>query len=237
MLSEIKQQDIVAIIPARLGSKGIKKKNTQKIHGKPLIEYTFDAANKSKYIDASYITTDDEAAIKLAATNNIGSLFVRPEYLSTDDASTVDVVVHFLNQYLNEYHVYPKSFILLQPTSPLRDNNDIDNAILKYNSTKSNSLFSASKVLQHPYEMFHQKNNGKLDFFYRRYHDVQTKARQYYQEVYFEDGAIYICDTEWFLHTKQFFDESSDIYILQQEHAIDIDEPIDLEMAKLLLKK
>lgn len=227
----------VSIIPARAGSKGILKKNTQEIQGTPMVAYTFDAAIRSQYIAKSYVTTDDENVIQIANEYGIIVPFARPKYLSGDESITVDVVLHFLEWYKNDSGSLPENFILLQPTSPFRDYADIDNAIIQFEKSQSLSLFSACEVTQHPFEMFHIDNDKSLDFFYRKNNNVSIKRRQDYKNVYFEDGAIYICNTRWFLKNRKFFDSESGVIILNREHSIDIDEPIDLELARAVSRQ
>jgi CMP-N,N'-diacetyllegionaminic acid synthase len=227
----------VSIIPARAGSKGISRKNIQEIQGIPMVAYTFDAAIKSQYIEKSYVTTDDENVIKIANEYGVKVPFVRPKYLSGDESITVDVVLHFLEWYKIDSGGFPENFVLLQPTSPFRDYVDIDNAITQFKKSQSLSLFSACEVTQHPFEMFHIDNDKGLDFFYRKDNNVKIKRRQNYQNVYFEDGAIYICNTKWFLKKRKFFDSESGVIFLNKEHSIDIDEPIDLELARAISRQ
>jgi CMP-N-acetylneuraminic acid synthetase len=190
--------EYIFIIPARGGSKGIKKKNLQKIGDKSLIEYSFDAAKGANISDDIYLTSDDKEMIDLAISSSIKAPFIRPIEYSTDTATMFDVVKHLLDWIKNEHGEYPKNFILLQPTSPFRDANDVIEAIKIYENSNKNSLISATEVTQHPFEMFHIDDTG-LDFFYKKNDTIISKNRQEYKKVYFEDGSIYICDVEWFL--------------------------------------
>jgi len=228
--------DYLALIPARSGSKGIINKNIQDLNGLPLVAHTFNAALNSKLINSIYITSNDKNVISIAKKYNIQVPFVRPDYLSADASTTLDVVFHFLNWFNKENNILPKNFVLLQPTSPLRDSNDIDNAIKKFEKSNSMSLFSACKVSQHPFEMFHLDSNESLNFFYQKYNPIQIKTRQNYRDVFFEDGAIYICNTEWFLKNKVFYNSSSSFITLSKKHSIDIDTYEDLMLAKMYLK-
>lgn len=223
------------IIPARKGSKGIKNKNRQLIDNKPMIAYTFDAAVTANITSEIYLTSDDLEVIKLAKKNNdIKTPFLRPKELSEDNSGMAEVVLHLLEWIYNDYGSYPVNFILLQPTSPLRDGDDIKKAVVKFEESGKESLFSACKVSQHPFEMFHIKENGVLDFFYKQHEATQSKNRQAYREVYFEDGSIYICNAKWFLESKSFIDNKSAIYKIEQNHALDIDTEYDLNIARSL---
>jgi CMP-N,N'-diacetyllegionaminic acid synthase len=224
----------ISIIPARSGSKGIVKKNLKEIQGVPMIVHTFIASKQSRYIERSYVTTDDKEVMKVASEYDVTIPFIRPSSLSGDKSTTADVVIHFLNWYKEVNKSLPDNFILLQPTSPFRDFEDINTAIEKFENTNSKSLLSASKVTQHPFEMFHIDSERKLDFFYKKNNSVNIKVRQNYKNVFFENGAIYICNTDWFLNNKVFFDLNSSVSILSKEHSIDIDEPIDLKLARIV---
>jgi CMP-N,N'-diacetyllegionaminic acid synthase len=228
--------DYLALIPARSGSKGIVNKNIQDLNGFPMVAYTFYAAINSKLINSVHLSSNDKDVIKIAKKYNIEVPFVRPESLSSDKSTTLDVVLHFLNWFKKENKFLPKNFILLQPTSPLRDSDDIDNAINKFEKNKTLSLFSACEVSQHPFEMFHIDSNNSLEFFYQKANSVKIKTRQHYRNVYFEDGAIYICNTKWFLKNKVFYNNSSSVTILNKKHSIDIDTFEDLTLARTYLK-
>ena len=226
----------IAIIPARANSKGIIKKNTQELNGLPMVVHTFIAAKSSDLIDDIYTSTDDKDVISLANNYDVKVPFIRPESLSDDKSTTSAVVTHFLDWYKTNKKDLPLNFILLQPTSPMRDSQDIDKAIEKFEKSNLKSLFSACKVSQHPFEMFHMKSNSDLDFFYQKNHSVSIKTRQHYQDVYFEDGAIYICNTKWFLKNKVFLNKKSAVYLLSRQHSLDVDDSEDMDLARLFFK-
>ena len=200
----------LGIIPARAGSKGIKRKNIQEIGDKPMIEYTFDASRKSKLLDEVLLSTNDLEIIELGKKNKINVPFVRPEELALDDTSMVDVIDHALKNFNQNYGYFPSYFILLSPTSPFRDNIDIDNAIIKFLESGKDSL-----------------DNMNL-----------SSGRQSYKPYYFIDGAIYICKTnafyDKFLNKKILFDNDSSLYKLKNSHSIDINDPYDLILARAL---
>tara|TARA_B100000795_G_C22805767_1_gene444802 strand:- start:2050 stop:2745 length:696 start_codon:yes stop_codon:yes gene_type:complete len=227
----------VAIIPARSGSKEIINKNIQDLNGLPMVVHTFIAAKNAKLIDSVYISTNDKNIVNLANSYDVEVPFIRPESLSSDQSTTLEVVIHFLDWFIVHKKVLPLNFVLLQPTSPLRDSSDINEAIKKFEKSNSKSLFSACKVSQHPFEMFHMESESNLDFFYQKNNKVEVKIRQHFRDVYFEDGAIYICNTEWFLKNKVFLNKYSDVTIMNKNHSIDIDSHEDLSLARLLIKK
>ena len=124
----INGKSILAIIPARSGSKGLPQKNILPLAGKPLIAWTIEVAKESKYIDKLSISTDDEKIAAVAEAHGCDVPFIRPESLSSDKAKTIDVLVH-ANKYFTEINEVYDYLILLEPTSPLRDSNDIDVAM------------------------------------------------------------------------------------------------------------
>ena len=139
---------IIAIIPARGGSKGIIDKNIKPLHGKPLICYTIEEALKSKYLDWVYVSTD---SLSIAKTSNTcgARIIERPNELAADDSPTNDTIHHAMDIIKCEYE--PDVVILLQPTSPLRNANDIDDAIELFLTNDCNSLISVCKAEHSPY--------------------------------------------------------------------------------------
>jgi len=224
-----------AIIPARKNSKGIKRKNLVKIGSKPMIQFTFESALKSKLIDYLILSSDDPDSIALANKLNIATPFIRPDNLSLDDSKTSDVIMHALQWYSNEFSNYPKNVIVLQPTSPFRNEEDIDRAIEKYEKTGADSLVSACEASQHPSECvtINEKNNIQL---IKLNVDKNKYGRQSYDKAYFIDGGIYITTSKKIIKDKVFFDEKSELYFSKKSHAIDIDDPFDLELARAMFE-
>ena len=128
--------NILAIIPARGGSKGIPHKNIQNLAGKPLIAYTIIAAKKSKLIDKIVVSTDDKKIAKISEACGIEVPFLRPKNISKDNSSTIEVVKHTLEFLRTNQDYIPDMIIVLQPTSPLRTTRLIDNAIKILRRTK-----------------------------------------------------------------------------------------------------
>ena len=120
---------MICIIPARSGSKRLKNKNILKLANKPLIFHTIESALKSKYIDKVILSTDSAEIASICKKLDVLIPFYRPDYLSNDSASTVDTVIYTLDRLIKEYKFKISNFILLQPTSPLRNEIDIINAI------------------------------------------------------------------------------------------------------------
>jgi CMP-N,N'-diacetyllegionaminic acid synthase len=224
---------VLAIIPARFGSKGIRRKNIVDFCGKPLIQYSIEAAIKSKYIDEILITSNDDDVIELAFGLGINTSYRRPDELATDSASMVDVIKHALEWFKNKRNQLPDSIIILQPTSPLRVSSDIDNALRLFKKAKVESLVSVHKVSEHPYECI--KSNSEI-WTYLEYPKQKVFRRQdYEQDFFFINGAIYLLSTKFFLENNTFIDKGrSFLFEMPKERGVDIDTQLDLEIAKCI---
>lgn len=221
------------IITARAGSKGIKRKNMQLIANKPMIKYTFEAALNATRLDYVIVSTDDPGIITFAKNFDINVPFVRPKHLAADNSSHVDVVIHALDWYVEQYQAQPKNIVLLQPTSPFRTAKDIDNAIIQFESSDKDSLISVCEVTQHPSDCITITKENKLEKIPLE-KDEGYNGRQGFKTVYYINGAIYIISTEKFLSEKIFFDTESEYIVLPKSHSINIDDIFDLELARAI---
>jgi len=218
---------IVAIIPARGGSKGLPRKNVLDLAGKPLIAHTIDAAIKSKVFDKVVVTTDD-SEIKEVSLKYGAEVIDRPKELATDTASSIDVIDHALKVLVsNNYNA--THFMLLQPTSPLRNAEHIKQAWNKYNEEHANSLVSVAKV-GHPPQKMLVEIDGKIEPL-TKWEDL-TMPRQKLPKAYMPNGAIYICKVEEFLQSKNIFENPLSIFIMERESSVDIDSINDLDNIK-----
>ena len=218
---------VVAIITARGGSKGIPRKNLRELGGKPLIQYTFDAAQSSTLIDEIVLSTDDEEIANFAIERGISVPFMRPNDLASDEASSRDVLTHAL-QHISKYD----NFILLQPTSPLRTSVHIDEAIATYISRRLNSLVSISKVSQHPNWMYKLEESGYLTPLMK---ETIVSRRQDLSGLFIPTGAIYIREVVDFLASGKIIGDESFGFAMSQESSIDIDTDVDLIVAEQIL--
>lgn len=226
--------NFLAIVTARGGSKGLKGKNIKELCGKPLINYTIDAAMKSKYIKRVVVSTDNEDIAKVAKKAGAEIPCMRPEDLATDNASSIDVVLHMIN-YLKETENYnPEFIILLQPTSPLRDYKHIDEAIEKLLKTDMDAIVSVCESEVNPYwsNIF---NGEKLEYFIEE--GKKITRRQDLPNVYRINGAIYAIKTNVFIEEKTFEPESLTGYIMSSKDSIDIDEALDFKLAEIIMEE
>jgi CMP-N,N'-diacetyllegionaminic acid synthase len=230
----MRMNKILAIIPARKGSKGIENKNMQIIGGKPMIQFTMEAALNAKNLDQILVSSDDQNIIELAKKKNIKAPFVRPEKLSLDETKVCDVIIHALDWYKRDCNFFPENIILLQPTSPFRTSTDIDKAIDKFHKSSKKTLVSATEFFQHPGDALVKSKDGKYNRLNLNSNHDNSRGRQFYPETLYIDGGIYISETLQFLMTNQLIGDDPEIFITEQSHAIDIDTFFDLKVARAI---
>lgn len=217
----------LAIIPARIGSKELPKKNIKTLSGKPLIYWTIKAAQESKQFNRIIVSTDDDKIAQISSDFGVEIPFIRPKYLSQSSSSSIDVIKHSL-KFLN----YPKNFALLQPTSPLRSAKHIKEAFQKFKINSANSLISL--VEGKPLE-WAMKLNEVNKITNLRTNIPSNNRRQDFEKIYYPNGAIYYCDTKTFLDNNSFITENTYGYIMDKISSIDIDNQKDLDLAELII--
>jgi CMP-N-acetylneuraminic acid synthetase len=227
-----RRKTIVAIIPARGGSKGIRLKNLALLHGKPLIEYTINEATETRRFREIVVTTDHAMIAQFVKTQGC-TVIQRPTSLATDAALMVDVITHVLRE-LQKVKGVPTYFMLLQPTSPLRKAAHISDAICHFEKSKARSLISVIRSEHHPMKMF-LKENDLLEPFsgLKSLHE----NRQTLPVVFRPNGAIYLTSVKDFLEEKTFFLPPVFGYEMPPESSLDIDSPFDLKIANLFLNE
>lgn len=227
-----KSKKILAIIPARGGSKGILKKNIIDLLGKPLLYYSVKSAKESKYIDKVIISTDDSEIVEVGKKLGAEVPFLRPKEISGDKSKSIDAFVHAIKELEKNGERYDY-IILLQNTSPLRQSWHIDEAIEKLIDTKERSLVSVSEVTEHPSIMriLNEKDETKnlLDM-------NGDMRRQDFPPIYIVNGAIYIQKNDEYLNLNTNLNGGKLAYIMAREYSVDIDEYLDLDIATHYLK-
>ena len=225
------KQKILALIPARGGSKGIKDKNIIPLAGKPLIAYSIEAAKKSKYIDSIVVTTDSEKIAEVAKRYGARVPFLRPAELAADTSKTIDAVLHAIKTLKSMGENYDR-LVLLQPTQPLRTTDDIGKAIELYYESGENGLVSISSVDDSPLLIRSIDEDGKL---INLLSQNSTCRRQDMPNYYKVNGCIYINKIDE-INENTSFNDNKVPFIMDKEHSIDIDELSDLWMAECYLK-
>jgi CMP-N,N'-diacetyllegionaminic acid synthase len=225
---------ILGLIPARGGSKGLPKKNVLPLSGKPLIAWTIEQAKSSKYIDKIVVSTDDNEIAEIARKYGAHIPFLRPAAIATDSAKTMDAILHAIDWLGNMKESYDL-LIVLQPTSPLRNSGDIDNAVELLFSKKAKTIVSVCEVEHHPYLSNVLPGDNCLKDFLRP--EAINRNRQELPPYYRLNGAIYLSYCEHLLKEKNFFGVESYAYVMPKERSIDINDKIDFRLSELLLSK
>lgn len=225
-----RNKTFLAIIPARGGSKRLPRKNILNLAGKPLIAWTIEAASGSTYIDATVVSSDDVEILSVAHQYGAKTL-QRPDELATDTATSFDAVKHAIEN--SEPCDY---VVLLQPTSPLRTSQHIDEAIELLISKNADAVISVSEMDHSPLWSNTLPENGSMEHFLRD--EVINSRSQDLEKHYRLNGAIYICKTEKLLEEKSFFIQKNIFaYIMHRHNSVDIDDVIDFELAKIIKEK
>ena len=232
-----KNKKIIAIIPARGGSKRLPVKNIKKLLGKPLIAWTIEQAKKSKYIDKLIVSTDDKEIAKISKKYGAEVPFLRPKELARDDSLTIDAIMHAIN-WFEERGICFNIVVLLEPTSPLRKENDIDNAIGLFikNINKADSLLGMSEIYsdtEHPYGIKKIKN-GYVKPFIKHKNFYQ---RQQLPKVYSVYGGIYISTTAKLKKYRSFYQKRTIPYFLECWQNYEIDDIYDFICVEAILKE
>lgn len=223
----------LAIIPARSGSKGIIDKNIKRMNDKPLMAYTIEACMKSGIFDEIIVSTDSMEYADIAKQYGASVPFLRPDNLATDEAATIDVILHVLNKLKDSGSTFDY-FMLLQPTSPLRNEKHILESAKLLLDKGADSIVSICK-LQHPvYLNVKLDNMGYLEVPFR---DKEQIRRQEIPEQYRINGAIYLTGTEFFLKNRSFYYGKTVPFIMDILTSIDIDDEFQFRFAEYIMKK
>ncbi len=221
--------NIVAIIPARGGSKGIPRKNIKELDGKPLIAYIIETALKVEELDRVIVSTEDEEIAEIAKKYGAEVPFIRPEELTKDETPTLPVLQHTV-KYLEEQESYrPDIIVLLYATSPLLRAERVSKAIRMLKEGGFESILSVVEDKGH----YWLEKDGK----YERMYPKVVKNRQFTMPLFKENGAIYVYRRDILMKGGIMDDTTRGLLIMQREESIDIDEPIDFEITKLLIKR
>lgn len=229
-MTDLKQK-ILAIIPARKGSKRIENKNILDLNGKPMIAYTIEAAKNSGLIDKLIVSTNCKQTAEISKTYSAEIPFMRPEELATDDATTFRVIDHAIS-YFREADYEFDIVVLLQPTSPLRNSKDINEAIglIDHNTE---AVVSVCKAEHSPLWCNTLPPDRSMENFLNK--ELSGKRSQELPEYYRLNGAIYVAKRDYLLKNKGFFGQRTKAYIMPQSRSVDIDSIDDLGYAEYLI--
>jgi CMP-N,N'-diacetyllegionaminic acid synthase len=227
----IRGKKIVALIPARGGSKGVPRKNMRKVNGIPLVGYTINAAVNSNYIDTVYLSSDDRDTLEYAKSLGIETL-ERPKHYSGDKATANQVIQHFisLKGVANDNDFF---IVYLQPTSPLRTNMHIDKSIMILDKKRVNKIISVAPLSKSPFKSFILDNDKKLRSLFDE--DKTNSCRQDLPVTYIPNGAIYVFTASEFSVNNTIPSNGSCAYIMNEHDSLDIDSEHDFIQLKGLL--
>jgi CMP-N,N'-diacetyllegionaminic acid synthase len=219
---------LLAIIPARGGSKGIPRKNIKSLAGKPLIGWTIDVAKQASCIDRIVVTTENEEIAAVARELGAEVPFMRPTELATDETPGIAPVLHALKQ-LPDY----EWVLLLQPTSPLRTHTDIEAIWQLCQSSAAPSAVSITEASKHPYWMYAQDDQARLQPFISGRPDITR--RQDLPAAYALNGALYLAKTEWLFQQGSFVGPETVGYVMSPERSADLDTEQDWRWVEFLV--
>ncbi len=231
----INGKTVIAIIPARGGSKGLPGKNIKPLCGKPLIAWSIEAGLASQYIDEVMVSTDSEEIANIAREFGASVPFLRPVELASDTATTLDAVKHVIEYYENECNRYFDYIVLLEPTSPLREKDDLDMMLEKISLIDADfdAIVSLGEVHEHPSIM--KKINGNLIDAYCT-ELVMATRRQDNDVAYFPYGVAYMVKTGTLLEEKSFYPIRTTHHVIKRYQCYEIDDIYDLLAIENIMK-
>jgi CMP-N-acetylneuraminic acid synthetase len=230
----INGKNIIAIIPARSGSKGLPGKNTRELCGKPLIAWTIQRALQSKYIDQLVVSTDSQEIADVARAYGLEVPFIRPVEFASDDATSFSVVNHCLEFFWSELNTEFFYVLLLEPTSPLRKVNDIDAVIdqLDKFSDRFDSIITVGDSKEHP-SITKKINDGQLVNFCEDMPMVYR--RQDNPPAFFPFGVAYACKTKQLQLEKTFYTKNTTAFVIERWQQFEIDDIYDFTCIEAIL--
>lgn len=234
---------ILAIIPARGGSKGIPGKNIKMIAGKPLMAWTIEAAKKSKLLTRVIVSTDDEKIAEVAKKYGAEVPFLRPKELAGDLSTDVEFLLHALDWFKTNEGYEPEIILRLPPTSPLRTAANIDEGIQKLIDTpEADAVRPIIETPKHPYKFWKISADGLwlepfLDKKITGLAEPQNLPRQLFPKVYMHTGAMDVVRTKTLREQNSTSGKKLAYFFMKLEESVNIDHPLDLEFAKFLFNK
>lgn len=225
---------ILAVIPAKGGSKRLPHKNIKPLLGKPLIGWTIEEAKKSRYLDKIIVSTECPKIAKVAREYNAEVPFVRPKRLSKDNVPIFDVVIHALKFYKRKGAKFDMA-IILQAPCPVRTAKDIDGAIKFLFKKKAKAVISVCEAFHHPFWMNVLPPNRCMENFIAR--NIRDKNRQYLPKFFQLNGAIFLGFVDYIKRHKSYYGKETYAYIMPKEKSVDIDDIVDFQLAETLLNR
>jgi CMP-N,N'-diacetyllegionaminic acid synthase len=226
---------ILAIICARGGSKGVPNKNIRLLNGKPLIAYTIECAKKYTKFDRIIVSTDSPKIAEVAKQYGADVPFLRPKELATDTSPKIPVLQHAVRYLEQEENDRYDLIVDLDPTSPLRTVEDIENCVNKMIEKNPNVVFSVTPAHKNPYFNMVEEKDGRV--YLCKKLDRSITRRQDAPMVYAMNASIYVYKKDFLLNTDSVFSDNTMAVVMPEERSIDIDRPIDFEFVEFLMKR
>lgn len=223
---------VLALVPARGGSKGLPRKNLVLLRGQPLLYYTLKSALDSSVVDQTFLSSDDAEILDFGGRLGVRTVN-RPAVCATDDASAVEVVRHFIGTLSDEMRARDPLLVYLQPTSPLRDARHIDRAFALLGEHGATMLVSVVEMQKSPYKSFMLDDRNRLRSLFNE--RLSNARRQDLPRTFIPNGAIYVFSVEEFVARGGFPSNGSVPYVMSEADSIDIDMPEDLLRAEKIL--
>lgn len=227
---------MLALIPARGGSKGLPGKNIRPLCGRPLIEYTIEAALHSDLVTDVIVSTESKEIADIALSAGASVPFMRPVELASDTSLGLDTYIYTCDRLIKELGAKIPNIIILQPTSPLRTTDDIDNATMLFKQKAANAVIS---VVENPFPDQWQNRIDEYGVLHNNVNksDFMIKNRQDYDKSYLFNGAIYVFDYNFIRTCRTYYSERTFAYVMPRERSIDIDDLLDFEFAEFLMMR
>jgi len=227
-------KNILAVIPARGGSKGIPRKNIVKINDRPLIDYTIQAALQVSRINDVVVSTEDKEISTISKELGAQVPFIRSDHLATNQMQSAPVIIDTLNQMERLKSIKYDAVLMLQPTSPLRTSKHIDEALDLFFSQECDSVVSVVSVGgTHPFRMKRLVGNQLVNYIDQGFWDM--RPRQALPPAYIRNGSIYLIKRDVLIKEEQLIGKKCLGMVMSDEESINIDSPLDLKLAELLL--
>ena len=225
---------MLAIIPARGGSKGLPRKNVKILYDKPLVAYTIEAAKCSNSIDRIVLSTDDPEIAQIGIQHGAEVPFMRPQELAQDTSFVIDTYLYTIERLQREFNLCVGEFVALNPTTPLRKSQDIDQAVELFVKRGADSVISCTQ-LHHPAEwIFTMREDGltqkdvKVEF-------KKMMNRQESHPSFVPNGAVYVYRYSFLKERYSYFSDKTYAYVMPAERSVDIDSELDFKFAEFLM--
>jgi CMP-N,N'-diacetyllegionaminic acid synthase len=219
---------VLAVIPARGGSKGVARKNLRRVAGKPLLAYSIEAARASRYLDCVAVSSEDEEILAAAAAFG-AKLIHRPPHLAADETPGIAPVLHAIENCPGFDYV-----VLLQPTSPLRSTADIDQALEYCLAQAAPVCVSVCEAAVSPFRTFRLEAGKRL---VRLLPVADAGRRQDLPPAYTPNGAVYVANTSWLAREQRFIGAQTVAFVMPPERSLDVDTELDLDYFAFLLAR